>query len=110
MWRSVIFAFAIFLLTAAPSLGHQMPAGGSGHAGHFAAFDDTVVAFAAADPSDCMPAACTHMITPHCLGAIDLADTQPYLPAEYSGRWQFHIQNLRLQGIPPAADTPPPRS
>jgi hypothetical protein len=49
------------------------------------------------------------MITPHCLGAIDLADYQPYLPADYAGRWRFHIQDLQLQGNPPAADTPPPR-
>ncbi|WP_193182765.1 hypothetical protein [Nisaea sediminum] len=58
---------------------------------------------------DGTPAACTHMITPHCLGAIDLAEHQPARPAEYSVRWQFHLQNLRLRGIPPAADTPPPR-
>ncbi|MBO6561857.1 MAG: hypothetical protein JJ959_15035 [Nisaea sp.] len=67
------------------------------------------MAFGDADPSDCLPAACPHMITPHCLGAIDLADYQPYLPADYAGRWRFHIQDLQLQGNPPAADTPPPR-
>ncbi|WP_420405929.1 hypothetical protein [Nisaea sp.] len=86
-----------------------MPGSGSGPAKHFTISGTANAALAGAAQPEGTPADCTHMITPHCLGAIDLAEYQPCFPMEYSGRWQFHLPDLRLRGILPAADTPPPR-